>query len=497
MDPASADFALHVVKNSYDHAACTRPGLPPSEENVMDENVTFVLSESMGKGSVTKLACWRSNFELETAILFEQQKDISVAADGSFELRVINGDYWTISTVRTATHGSFPTPVPPSQPRAPSTTFDNFDHDGAVLSQQPKGWMSMLGAWEIQLDAANTSNKVLRQMAPQTPLTTWRGSVSATPGIVTGMREWYDVNVSASFRLPTRAAAPWWPIANASACVSTRADWIFDSGVNLCVAANGQWNLSYGVKIAPHQAVTAVATGFVVAPRLGTWHTLSLTTVKGSATATYDGLHLFTNLAIRDVDTGFAALNVPGYYATEFDNIAVAPVGPDWIVTPTPPSGCPPKGSSAKAGQRIFARKCQPNGITADDEAFALVAQSWHIRHIASNLCVTAASGVVGAALTLEACNFTSPLQAWQNDYSNIHHQEEPLTLAKFNISLSAGVDGTATTALPGSDVRSKTWTKWTYMDSTHQLRNTRNPRTVESGGWGYPMCLSLCQDDA
>jgi len=50
-------------------------------------------------------------------------------------------------------------------------------------------------------------------------------------------------------------------------------------------------------------------------------------------------------------------------------------------------------------------RNCQTNGITADDEAFELVAQNWQIRHVATQLCVTASSGdPASARLTLQTC---------------------------------------------------------------------------------------------
>ena len=38
-------------------------------------------------GEVAKLACWKSNFEAETAVLFEQQADIAVV-NGQFSLDV-------------------------------------------------------------------------------------------------------------------------------------------------------------------------------------------------------------------------------------------------------------------------------------------------------------------------------------------------------------------------------------------------------------------------
>ena len=59
VDPTEGDvgFALHVAKNSFDHTACTRPRLPPSQDDVAAENVTFELDASLGGGAATSLAC--------------------------------------------------------------------------------------------------------------------------------------------------------------------------------------------------------------------------------------------------------------------------------------------------------------------------------------------------------------------------------------------------------------------------------------------------------
>ena len=105
-------------------------------------------------GSTTKLACWRSNFELEHAILFEQQPDIVVTATGTFTLNVAVGDLFTISTVRTARHGSFPDAVPVSKPQFPLPYRNDFDNE--VVSQQPRFFSQMVGAFgELQPHAAS------------------------------------------------------------------------------------------------------------------------------------------------------------------------------------------------------------------------------------------------------------------------------------------------------------------------------------------------------
>jgi galactosylceramidase len=276
VDPKGDDFALHVVKNSLDHASCTRPNLPDTE-TVADEVITVRLDRTMlgatpgvgngygnGYGNAyadrkVKLACWRSNFEAETPILFEQQPDIvltaGVATDvdvngagaGSvafmFKLKVIKGDLYTISTVRTAKHGRFSEPVPPSQPRAPLPIYN--DMESTPTSQQPGLFMQMTGAWEVQADVSNSSNKVMRQMATQIPLDNWPGRFAFMPATVIGMREWQDVSIGASFRLPTSGGAPNWPASGAGACVGTRLGWVYECGVVLCIDASGQWNMTY------------------------------------------------------------------------------------------------------------------------------------------------------------------------------------------------------------------------------------------------------------
>jgi hypothetical protein len=170
VDPNSTAFSLHVVKNSFDHAPCTRPGLPASLKGVSAETVTFKLSDpAVLGGSAAKLACWRSNFELETPILFEQQPDIVVTAAGTLTLTVSVGDYFTVSTVRTASHGSFVDAVPASEPQFPLPYRNNFDDE--VLSQQPRLFSQMVGAFEVAVDSQNASNQVVRQTAPQQPTT--------------------------------------------------------------------------------------------------------------------------------------------------------------------------------------------------------------------------------------------------------------------------------------------------------------------------------------
>ena len=496
-DPNGADFTVNIVKIDSDHAPCTRPGLPA--EVVEPENATFVLAPSMGKG-ITSLTCWRSNLQPEHALLFEQQPDIPVV-DGRFTLPVNLGDYITVSTIRgAANHGSFSTPVPPAQPRSPIPVVDNFDT--TPLSQQPRLWSQMTGSFETQTDPANASNVVLRQMSTQVSVDNWRGRFNMMPATVVGMREWQDVSISTRFRLPAGPASGTvypgtpWPPANPNACVGTRNDWTMSAGVVLCVSGSGQWNFTYG---GGAQYVQPIVSGRLsVAPAAGEWHVLNLTTEGTSASATVDGTSLFTNLAIRDIDSGFASLGTSGFFATDFDDVAVVPVGPNWDPNPTPPAGCLPSVVAAGdgggrhgpslVGHMLSTRGCQSNGIAAPDQNWYLL-PDWRVQHAASSLCAEAASAAAGSTVSLQACNASNPLQLWKNDYSNIHHGSVPLTLEGPGMVLVGGLDGDVRTR-PAAWKSPGDWTTWTFFDSTGQLRSQRTPR-----GPIPAKCLALCTD--
>jgi galactosylceramidase len=490
VDSDSNDFALHVVKNSYDHAACTRPHLPSSQDHVEAENVTFILDHSMG--GATKLVCFHSNFERETPVLFQQLPDVEVGADGSFTLIMVPGDFYTISTVRTARHGTFETPVPPPQPRAPLPIVNDFD--STAISQQPYLWSQMLGAFEVHTDSANASNRVLRQMGEGIPLDQWSGKDACMPGTLVGMREWQDVSIAVEFRLPPPAPHTSTELggAKAAACVGTRLDWTFDLGVAICVSVSGVWNLTYGgsqPKNPPVEIVSGVLPGPPIKP--GTWHSLNLTTLGGTASAIYDGTALVNAHPIRNIDTGFAAMLTNGYFQVEFDNVRVEAVGPDWVPHPSPPTGCPlpPYNAPKMVGTQLYTRHCQSNGITASDQNWFLL-PDFRLQHADSMLCAEAEAAAAGSMVTLQPCNASNPLQLWKNDYSNIHHGQVPLQLEKANVTLIGGSYSGDVRTRPNSWKAAGDFSEWTFMDSTGQLRSTKVPRDPKTPA----VCLSLCK---
>lgn len=462
VDPKGKDFTLQVVKISYDHAPCTRPKLPSFD--VKAENVTFVLDKSMG--DIDSLTVWRSNFEQERIILFEKQQDITLK-DRSFTLFVLVGDFFTISTVRTAVHGSHGKP-PPSIPEFPLPFKDDFNSYSE--SSEAKYFADQIGAFEIHTDRENKTNKIMRQMVPQLPIG-WSDHGSNGPMTLIGMREWQDITIKTDFNLP---------ISEASACVGSRVDQMWRNGLVVCVGSDGNWNLTIGGPPQNGKWVTKpILSGSTEAPGVNKWHTLQLTTIDTKASASVNDHVLFTNHAIRNLDTGFAAIGTNEWFSFEFDNVEINQAGNNW----NPKSPC----GSAKVSTKLGVRKCQANGMSVADLSFTLMS-NWQIQHIPSGLCVTATSSATDSSLTLQPCNFQSNLQKFKNDYTRIRNTVRPMTLVETNLLLAGNTAGKLSIQKSGS---SGWWTTWSYFPNTNQLRN----QYVANTKLGYPMCLTTCGD--
>jgi galactosylceramidase len=271
VDPNGQDFTITIAKISHDHAPCTRPALPSFD--VSEETVMFQLASTMGRPA--RLAVWYSNFENYTADapLFSRLSDIIPAADGSFTVFVPVGSFFTISTILNGpTKGN--TSQPASEP-FPMPYSDDFL--GYTESQEARWLSDQIGAFEIHPEDLVSGNRaVLRQMVPELPIG-WSDHGTNGPVTVLGMREWNDVEVNVTVKLPP-------PIngTHVAGCVGVRSDqsWdkcvpmfitvgtvciffdpgFFSSGIVFCVYTDSTWTLSIG---GPSQATGATISLFV------------------------------------------------------------------------------------------------------------------------------------------------------------------------------------------------------------------------------------------
>ena len=113
------------------------------------------------------------------------------------------------------------------------------------FSLQAHGLADQIGAFEIHTSLAagsdrsgsgDAKNLILRQMVPQLPIG-WSDHGSNGPMTLIGMREWQDINVTVDFLLPNDEA---------SACVGSRVDQMWNDGIVVCAGVGGRWNLTIG-----------------------------------------------------------------------------------------------------------------------------------------------------------------------------------------------------------------------------------------------------------
>lgn len=349
----------------------------------------------------------------------------------------------------------------------------------------------MIGTFESKrLTRGNVTNTFVLQSTPQQPLDTWPGTIHHVPLTVIGMREWQDVRVAISIRLPNTTTA--------GACVGTRLDWTGDEGLMICFNRTSGWALTYGTPKRNDYNPPILEGILPFSITANRWYSLNFSTVRGVASSSFENMPLFINASVRDMETGFVGLGTTDFDAVAFDNVLIEPFvsGSNWDEIPALPSGC---SVNATVGQVITVRHCNRNGIIASDQHFEILS-NFQLRHVPSNLCVGIAatndSVITGTSLELQECNFTEPLQKFKYDYSNVQHKTVPFIYEPTNLTIAGSTDGSVSLqplGWSGDDTKTSLfsygWTQWTMFFSSSQLRNTRNVDPAV----GEPMCLSRC----
>ena len=515
------DYTLNVVKISRDHASCTRPPLP--DFNVSNETVTFTFSN--GKAPSLPLHVWHSNFEQESTILFENKGIMEVSSDGTFQLDISVGDMWTVSTIATAKKGTFAPSLsdsgdgekekeekkdedkkatvaapPKDTPKFPLPYIENFEN--YPDSSGAKYWADQIGAYEIHNSTLDSvPNHVLRQMVPELPIG-WSDHGSNGPMTLIGMREFQDMDGSVRYAMPDSAPS------NASACIGHRVDQMWNDGIVLCVANNGTWVLSIGGPTLgggySHDKIVKQGTlASPAIPAINEWHTLSLITAGDRAVGTLDDVPLFSNVEIRDVDTGFTAIGMSTWLPIQFDHFSLAFAKgkrPSRRTSGTaaalsPLSHTMDMENTYNVGDTLVAADCETNGDIDPNQQFLLQANSWQLYHVASGLCAEASDEMDGATLSLQKCLYGATTQQFRNDYTSIRNNLVAVTLGDYDYSkqsntvlMLAGTGMNAPVKMSTGKDKKESWKTWSYFPNSKQLRNQYNSNMA----LGYPQCLSV-----
>eukprot|EP00943_MAST-04B_sp_MAST-4B-sp1_P006216 g6216.t1 len=482
-----SEFTLVVVKISRDHAPCTRPPLP--DFNVTSEEVTFQLKNYKGGLTIQSLNVWYSNFEknVKNPTIFTRQKTISVNEDGTFKLQINVGDVFTLSTINDATKGSFPlSSHPKSVPGFPLPYTDNFQ--SYEENGEAKYFADQIGAFEIHPATLPIHGQKwsMKQMVPLLPIG-WSDHGSNGPMTLIGMLEWQDISVETSFYFPLSA------FQNTSACVATRVDQMWLQGIVLCVEASAKWTLTIGgPKLGgSFDEKNIIKKGVATAVGFNSWHTITLMTQNDTASGKLDNVEIFSDVPIRNIDNGFAALGTNQWHPIEFGFIRISKFGHGWSKNNL-------NKSNYNIGDMVNVTDCPSNGVATDSTSF-LLRPDWLVEHIASGLCLEASSEANGAIFTLQHCIPGKVLQELRNDYTNIRNNLRPLTLGGYKklgkvLKLQAELQNGKVSlcdyacSLKRKSTASLSWENWVYYPNTNQLRNqyTSMPKL------GYPKCLNV-----
>jgi galactosylceramidase len=200
-------LTIVVEKMDANQSSCQRGERPDDQIAVTKaENVTFILSEPMGRAnSYTTLVLWSSHFgtseqqQLESA-LFVQRDDVPIV-NQTVTIEVLPNHAYTLSTVRTATKGGQNKNSNQNTSTLSTNTVGSFpqhyhdDFDKCVLSSLPKYVAPMAGAFEcVHAGAGRTGTTSLRQMSPAMSICD-RGDVLPYAIIGDGFRTTYNMTM--------------------------------------------------------------------------------------------------------------------------------------------------------------------------------------------------------------------------------------------------------------------------------------------------------------
>jgi len=133
---------------------------------------------------------------------FQQLAPITVAADGTFSLRVTVDSMYTLTTVATGSKGSFPDAM--SAPTLfPAAWTDDFE--ACPISSEAAYWADQNGVWECRPSGDATHNTVMQQMVPLRPVT-WGGDIR--PHSLIGHRDTFDASYYIDAYITEPAGSP-------------------------------------------------------------------------------------------------------------------------------------------------------------------------------------------------------------------------------------------------------------------------------------------------
>lgn len=420
---SQGDFTIVIEKMSRNHSSCVRPGLPNYVTE--PETATFQLQGDFAK--VTQLQLWYTHWAYwdgDQTVEFQKMAPVQVV-NGKFTLTITVDSMYTLSTVTTATKGSYGTP--PSPTLFPPAHTDDFE--ACPVSSEAAYFADQNGIFECMPSNEPGHGIVMRQMVPLRPVT-WGGDIR--PHSLIGHRDGVQSSMVVDAYIEEPGASVLLGLHMQGTDNSQGVIFSLDTGANT-------WYVHNSIQ-AVDNANSAVLSGPTNgAVQAGQWHTYRYD-INGSATNGFvinlwiDGMQMITNFnttAKGMATSGHAAIGTREYgHFTQFDNFQLYTAYQQCGLTPLQ-AGAPVSvvDCTAEVGAQPgslwnwSAQQGQWNGM------FSLKANA--------SLCMTANPNA-GASwmLTVEKCDPSSPYQNWAWNFDGIapdNERKSQLYLPQFN----------------------------------------------------------------
>ncbi|CAG5124192.1 unnamed protein product [Candidula unifasciata] len=309
VSPTGNDLTIVIETMTHDHSQCIRPGLP--WYTVSPQNVSLNLKGHFSK--ITKLNLWYSqlSFDGKLSNMFTSMGPVQVV-NGMVNLTLGLDQIYTLTTLSGGHKGSHPTP--PSSHPFPLPYFDDFE--GNNLYNEPNNLAQQTGSFEV---LSNGSNKFIRQMVMEWPLS-WCGAESVGKAVtVIGDSTWDDLFIEIDFQFPTVNASNGIFVAariNQAGCEMDHSQ-----GVFFFITSDNKYSLTRDSR-----ATDEVTSGNLPSPAHTGWHKISLYVQGSKAYGAFDKRDLFAvDLNVHGSPVpGFAGIGTYNYGLADFDNLHIA-----------------------------------------------------------------------------------------------------------------------------------------------------------------------------
>ncbi|KAK0049437.1 galactocerebrosidase [Biomphalaria pfeifferi] len=303
LSPDKQDLTIVIETMQHDHSKCIRPNINWFE--VKKQDIIINLKGELAKFTEMDLWFTQLGYDGNNSTVF-QKLDTIKFVNGSFKLSLGLDQIYTLTTVKSGNHGSYPDPPAPKP--FPLPYFDDFE--GVQVYQEPFNLAQQAGSFEVLTDG---KNKFVRQMLIDIPVM-WCFAEQSGKGITyIGNYSWSDIFLEVDFRCSKVNASS--GVFLASRLDRSGCDTQLTSGAFFGMYCDGAWTL--------HQSISDKELDHGTVDIHEEWNKLSLLIHGHQIMGASNGVGIF-NETIYDIPgSGFAAFGTLTFGLADFDNLHI------------------------------------------------------------------------------------------------------------------------------------------------------------------------------